>query len=64
MFFVCFLMQLKAYARFQGKPTTWDKKDMVFVSLGYAYDEDITEHVVLARSQTGEKIDVGSFCLS
>jgi len=54
-------MQLKAYARFQGKPTTWDKKDMVFVSLGYAYDEDLTEHVVLARSQTGERLMLAAF---
>ena len=63
--FVLCIMQLKAYARFQGKPTTWDKKDMVFVSLGYAYDEDITEHVVLARSQTGERLMLAAFvCLT
>ena len=63
--FVLCIMQLKAYARFQGKPTTWDKKDMVFVSLGYAYDEDITEHVVLARSQTGERLMLAAFvCLN
>ena len=58
-------MQLKAYARFQGKPTTWDEKDMVFVSLGYAYDEDLTEHVVLARSQAGERLMLAAFvCLN
>ena len=63
--FVLCIMQLKAYARFQGKPTTWDKKDMVFVSLGYAYDEDITEHVVLPRSQTGERLMLAAFvCLN
>ena len=58
-------MQLKAYAKFQGKPVTWDKKDMVFVSLGYAYDKDLTEHVVLARSKVGERLMLAAFvCLT
>ena len=63
--FSCFFMQLKVYARVQGKPKTWDKKDMVFVSLGYAYDKDLTEHVVLPRSQIGERLMLAAFvCLT
>ena len=62
---LCIFMQLKGYARFQGKPKTWDKKDMVFVSLGYAYDKDLTEHVVLPRSQNGERLMLAAFvCLT
>ena len=58
-------MQLKVYARVQRKPKTWDKKDMAFVSLGYSYDKDLTEHVVLARSQIGERLMLVAFvCLT
>ena len=42
-------MQLKAYARVQSKPETSDEEDRMFVSLAYAYDKDLTEHVVLIR---------------
>ena len=58
-------MQLKVYARVQRKPKTWDKKDMVFVSLGYSYDKDLTEHVVLPRSQIGKRLMLVAFvCLT
>lgn len=38
---------------------------MVFVSLGYSYDKDLTEHVVLPRSQIGERLMLAAFvCLT
>lgn len=56
-------MQLKAYARVQSKPETSDEEDRMFVSLAYAYDKDLTEHVVLKRSQIGEKLALVAFVL-
>ena len=56
-------MQLKAYARVQSKPEISGEEDRMFVSLGYAYDKDLIEHVVLRRSQIGENLTLVAFVL-
>lgn len=56
-------MQLKVFARVQGKPQTWDEKDKIFVSLAYGYWENGTEHVTLSRLPVGELLRLASFTL-
>lgn len=56
-------MQLKVFARVQGKPQTWDEKDKIFVSLAYGYWKNGTEHVTLSRLPVGELLRLASFTL-
>jgi len=56
-------MQLKAFARVQGKPETLDEDDKIFVSLAYAYDQDLAENVVYKNSHVEEKLILTAFVL-
>lgn len=58
-------MQLKVFARVQGKPQTWDENDKIFVSLAYGYENDDTryETPTLQRLPVGEPLMVASFIL-
>ena len=56
-------MQLKVFARVQGKPQTWDENDKIFVSLAYGYEKDGTKNETLPRLPVGEPLMVASFIL-
>lgn len=56
-------MQLKAFARVQGKPETLDEEDKIFVSLAYAYDQYLAENVVYKNSHIEEKLILTAFIL-
>lgn len=56
-------MQLKAFARVQGKPETWDGRDKIFVTLGYAYNRHLTPNVVYTNSHIEEKLILTAFVL-
>ena len=56
-------MQLKVFARVQGKPQTWDEKDKIFVSQAYGYWKNGSEHETLSRLPDGEPLMLVSFTL-
>ena len=56
-------LQLKAFARVQGKPETWDEKDRIFVAQVYTYDRNLTEHLVYRGSHIEEELLVTAFSL-
>ena len=57
------IMQLKVFARVQGKPQTWDEKDKIFVSLAYGHEKNGDEYVTLSRLPVGEPLMLASFIL-
>ena len=61
--FMYLFLQLKAFARVQGKPETWDEKDKIFIAQVYTYDRNLTEHLVYRGSHIEEELLLTAFSL-